>query len=195
MSNGPNRDSRVSGSDVNRSEARTGASVRSIETVGSESVGELVIIPEEAPVSFSGHLPPPPLLAAYEGVGEGFAGRILRQAEAVSDHRRSLESVVVSADLRLQERGQWFAFVAAMTALVGGIGLIAVGKPISGMSTAIIAVGIWVGMFAWTTRRHGRDATGGSAAAREKVPGEVHRLDKKPIPLPRPDDGGSGRDS
>lgn len=195
MSNGPNRDSRASGSDVNRSEARTDASVRSIEAVGSESVGELVIVPEKAPVSFSGRLPPPPLLAAYEDVGEGFAERILRQAEEVSEHRRSLESVVVSADLRLQERGQWFAFVAAMTALVGGIGLIAFGKPISGMSTAIIAVGIWAGMFVWTMRKEGRAAPRGSAAGRERVLGDLHRSDKEPIPLPKPDDGGSARDS
>lgn len=192
MSNSSNRDTLASGSDLNRSEPRAGDSVRSLEVVGPEGVGDLVITPEEPPVSFSGRLPPPQVLAAYENVGEGFAGRIRRQVEANSEHRRDLESAVVASSLRLRKREQWFAFVATMTALVGGIGLTAIGELIFGVSMTIIAVGMWAGMVVWTMRRDGRATAGGSAADRRRIPSEVDRPDKEPIPLLKPDGGGSG---
>ena len=168
-----------------------GAARKSIKSARPESVGDSVTMPEEAPVSLSGPPPPPHLLAAYEDVCVGSAARILRQVEAASEHRRDLESAVVSSDLRLQERGQWFALVVAMTALVGGIALSAIGKPVFGTATAIIAVGMSAGMFVWTMRKEGRVAAGGSAAGQARVPDEVQRSDKEPIPLPKLDDGGS----
>ena len=132
------------------------------------------------------------MLAAYEDVGEGFAGRILRQADEISEHRRGLESAVVASSLRLRKREQWFAFVATMTALVGGIGLTAFGEPIFGVSITIIAVGMWAGTFVWTMRREGPYAARVSAADRRRVPSEAGRPDKEPIPLLKPDGGGSG---
>lgn len=195
MSNSPNRDSRESDSELKVSELRTSDAPQPSEAARPETAGDLMIIREQAITRFSGPLPPPDVLAAYESVGEGFAERIIRQAEEVSEHRRGLEATVVASDVRLQERGQLFAFAVAMTALVGGIGLIALGKPISGISTAIIAVCTLVGMFVWTNRKEGTDAAGGSAADQESVPDEVHRSDKEPIPLPKPDDGGTARDS
>ena len=192
MSNSPNRKTLASVSDLSRSERRADDSVRSIEVVGSEGVGDLVITPEEPSVSFSGRLPPPRVLAAYENVGEGFAGRIQRQVEANSEHRRDLESAVVASSLRLRKREQWFAFVATMTALVGGIGLTAIGEPIFGVSITIIALGLWAGTFVWTMSRDGRATAGGSAADRRGIPSEVDRSGKEPIPLSKLDDGGSG---
>lgn len=164
---------------------------QSIKAARPESVGDSVIMPEEAPVSSFDHLPPPHVLAAYEDVREGFARRVERQVEATSEHRRGLESAVVSSNLRLQERGQWFAFVFSIAALAGGIALSAIGKPVFGTATAIIAVGISAGMFVWTMRKEGRVAAGGSAAGQARVPGEVQRSDKEPIPLPELDGGGS----
>lgn len=192
MSNSPNRDTLASGSDLNRSEPSAGDSVRPLDVIGPERVGDLVITPEGPPVCFSGRLPPPHVLAAYEDVGEGFAGRILRQADEISEHRRGLESAVVASSLRLRKREQWFAFVATMTALVGGIGLTAFGEPIFGVSITIIAVGMWAGMFVWTMRREGPYAARVSAADRRRVPSEAGRTDKEPIPLLKPDGGGSG---
>ena len=192
MSNSPNRDTLASGSDLNRSEPSAGDSVRSLDVVGPESVGDLVITPEEPPVGVSGRLPPPHVLAAYEDVGKGSAARILRQVEATGEHRRGLESAVVASSLRLRKREQWFAFVATMTALVGGIGWTAIGEPIFGVSITIIALGLWAGTFVWTMSRDGRATAGGSAADRTRLPSEVDRSDKEPIPLLKPDGGGSG---
>lgn len=167
-----------------------GGSRQSIKADRPESVGDSLIMPEEAPASLSGPPPPPHLLAAYEDVLVGSAARILRQVEAASEHRRDLESAVVSSNLRLRERGQWCAFVAAMTALVGGIALSAIGKPVFGTAISIIAVGMWAGMFVWTMRKEGRVAAGGSGAGQARVLGEVRRADKEPIPLPELDGGG-----
>ena len=82
--------------------------------------------------------------------------------------------------------------MATMTALVGGIGLTAFGEPIFGVSITIIAVGMWAGMFVWTMRREGPYAARVSAADRRRVPSEAGRPDKEPIPLLKPDGGGSG---
>lgn len=146
---------------------------------------------EEANFAFSGALPPE-VLAAYEAVLEGSAGRILRQAEENCKHRRRLESAVVGADLRLEVRGQWFAFLLALTALACGIGLMAFGKPIAGASIAIIAVGPVAGMFVWTKRKEGRGAARGVADNQESVLGDLHRRTKQAGPLPGRGDGGSG---
>lgn len=146
---------------------------------------------EEAKSAVVGHLPPQ-MLAAYEDVFEGSAERILRQAEENGKHRRRLESAVVGADLRLEVRGQWFAFLLALIALAGGIGLIAFGKPIVGAFTAMIAVGPLAGMFVWTQRKEGRGAARGVAVNQDSVLGDLHRRSKQAGPLPGRGDGGLG---
>lgn len=146
---------------------------------------------EEASFAFSGPMPPQ-MLAAYEEILEGSADRILRQVEENGKHRRRLESAVVGADLRLESRGQWFAFLLALTALAGGIGLIAFGKPIAGASIAIIAVGPLAGMFVWTKRKEGRGAARGLAVNQESVLGDMHRRNNQAGPLPGRGGGGSG---
>lgn len=146
---------------------------------------------EEANFVFCGPMPPQ-MLAAYEEILEGSADRILRQVEENGKHRRRLESAVVGADLRLESRGQWFVFLLGLTALAGGIGLMAFGKPIVGASIAIIAVGPLAGMFVWTKRTEGRRAVRGVAGNQESVLGDLHRSSKHAGPLPQPDGGGLG---
>lgn len=85
---------------------------------------------------FSGPLPPPGMLARYNDALPDGADRIVKMAEAQSSHRRTIES-----------RGQIFAFVLALVAIVGGIVLIATGHSIAGLVPLIGAIGGLIGLF------------------------------------------------
>lgn len=55
--------------------------------------------------------------------------------EAQGEHRRAAETTIVSRELGRADRGQWFGFVIAMTALIGGIVLLLLDKDIQGYAT------------------------------------------------------------
>lgn len=60
-------------------------------------------------------------------------------AERQSAHRQKLETAVISGNVRAETRGQVFAFILGMTAIVGGIGLIAVDRSAEGLGAIIAA--------------------------------------------------------
>ena len=106
---------------------------------------------------FAGPLPFPEHLSEYEGISPGAAERIIRMAELQADHRRTTESNVVDSGIRLASRGQIFAFVIGMTALLGGIGLMASDKSITGVATSLSALATLVGVFVWSERQKSRE--------------------------------------
>lgn len=106
---------------------------------------------------FAGPLPLPEHLSEYERVTPGAAERIIRMAELQADHRRTTESKVVDSGIRLASRGQMFAFVIGMTALLGGIGLMASDKSITGVATSLSALATLVGVFVWSERQKSRE--------------------------------------
>ena len=106
---------------------------------------------------FSGPLPHPEHLAAYEQTLSGLAGRITRMAELQADHRRTTESKIVDSNIRLESRGQIFGFAIAMTALIGGMGLMAFDKSISGAAISLSALATLAGVFVWSKRQKSRE--------------------------------------
>ena len=99
---------------------------------------------------FSGPLPPPDVLKAYNEAHPDAADRILRMAEQQGEHRQR----AASKDQSTAARGQVFGFVIAMTALVGGIGLLLLDKDIGGYATIGAGFAVLVGAF--TIRRVGQ---------------------------------------
>ena len=87
---------------------------------------------------------------------------------------------MVNSNVRLEARGQVFAFVIAMTGLVGGIGLAAFGKPIPGTATAIIALGAVAGMFVWAKRKQERKPIQSRSTVQGNVQGELHEQADEP---------------
>jgi uncharacterized membrane protein len=79
---------------------------------------------------FSGPLPPPEVLARYNEALPGGAERIVALAEEQASHRR-----------RMEARGQVLLFAVVLVALVGGIGLIALGENAAGLVPVIAAIG------------------------------------------------------
>ena len=106
---------------------------------------------------FSGPLPPPEHLAAYERTMSGAAKSIFQAFETEGEHRRSTESKVVDSNIRLESRGQTFGFVIAMTALIGGMGLMAFDKSISGAAISLSALATLAGVFVWSKRQKKRE--------------------------------------
>jgi uncharacterized membrane protein len=73
--------------------------------------------------SYSGALPPPEMLKQFEEILPGLAERIVCRMEKQSEHRMSLESKVVSAQLSESKRGQWLGFIIAILFLGASIWL------------------------------------------------------------------------
>lgn len=82
--------------------------------------------------TFSGPIPPPSMLGAYDNVHAGLANRIVSMAESQQLHRQSLEKQSVEAAIKTESRGQHYALALSVLIIIGSLFLIASGKEISG---------------------------------------------------------------
>lgn len=108
----------------------------------------------EIMVSFSGPLPPPRMLQEYESVLPGLAERIVARAEKEQAfrHEMSRSQIAAAKDQywHLATKtylGQAGAFAIAMTAIGGGIWLLAAGKSAAGLGAIITALVALVAVF------------------------------------------------
>jgi uncharacterized membrane protein len=107
--------------------------------------------------SFSGPLPPPAALERYNDIVPGAANRIIVMAEGQHAHRQALELRVVSANIAAQKLGVVLGFIVAMTAILGGIYLVATGKQASGLAAIIAALAALVGTFVYGRQSQRKD--------------------------------------
>ena len=96
-------------------------------TSAIESRSQYLQITYEAP------LPPPHMLEQYERIMPGISHRLVERMERQSDHRISLETKKMDADIVSERKGQLFAFILAGLALLGSFYLIATGKDRAGI--------------------------------------------------------------
>ena len=82
--------------------------------------------------SFSGPIPPPAMLAEYDGVDKGLANRIVTMAEEQQSHRHTLETQSLLAAINSEKRGQHYALVVSLLIIAGSIWLISNGNELSG---------------------------------------------------------------
>jgi uncharacterized membrane protein len=71
----------------------------------------------------------------------------MAMAERQSTHREHLERSVVEGNVQAQKLGSVFGFIVAMTAVVGGIYLISIGKSTAGLVAVIASLASLVGVF------------------------------------------------
>jgi hypothetical protein len=57
--------------------------------------------------------------------------------EKQSPHREALETTILNASIASQKQGSFFGFIISMTAILGGILLIALGKSVQGLVAII----------------------------------------------------------
>lgn len=94
--------------------------------------GEIRQVFQAVSQRYSGPIPPPKMLEEYEGVLSGSADRILAMAEKEQAHRHTLEDRAVSAEISKDRRGQNYALLCSLLIILGSLGLIAMGREISG---------------------------------------------------------------
>lgn len=105
-----------------------------------------------ASVSFSGPLPPPEILAKYNQVLPGSAERIMAMAEEQQRHREHLEKVVIESNAAVQKLGPILGFIVAMSAVIGGVVVILMGRSAAGLVTILASLGSLVGVFIYGKR-------------------------------------------
>lgn len=88
---------------------------------------------------WSGALPRPEDFGRYAEIVPDAPERILRMAEREQDHRISLESQIVPANIAAGRRGQWLGAGISLLALVLAAGATYVGAPWQ-VATAIVGV-------------------------------------------------------
>jgi len=89
------------------------------------------------------------MLERYNAIVSNGADRIVAMAESQLRHRQQLESTVVNGNVTSQKRGQLFAFVLGLVAIVGGIVLIGLNKDTQGLAAIITAFVALAGVFVY----------------------------------------------
>ncbi len=79
----------------------------------------------------------------------GLAERIVRMAEQNGDDRRRNNRAI----RKVTVMGQIFAFIVAMTALLGGYYLVSIGKDAPGIAAIVSAIGVPLGVFVYNRTR------------------------------------------
>lgn len=108
--------------------------------------------------AFFSPIPPPEILAGYEGILAGSANRILTMAENQSAHRQKMETKVTDNDVLMSRLGLACAFALGLIGLVGGSYVETIvkngaGAAIAGTSLAGLT---WVFVYGTYTRRQER---------------------------------------
>lgn len=107
--------------------------------------------------SFSGPIPHPDMFKKYEDVLSGSADRILKMAEEQQVHRMRLEDAAIRNQLKMNKRGQIFAFVIFILGLGLSVIFAYVGmKTFAGIFATVTIVTI-IGMFINGKRAIGKD--------------------------------------
>ncbi len=97
---------------------------------GNES--KVRIVEQAISQRYSGPLPPPKMLHAYETITEGFAERILSMAEKEQDHRHTIENTAVNGAINKDKRSQSYALLCIIFLSVLCGGLIYLGHDVAG---------------------------------------------------------------
>lgn len=104
-------------------------------------------------MQYAGPIPPPAMLKQFDEVVPGAAKQIMDDAHAQSQHRRNIEKDQIDAAISDGRRGQYFAFIIAMTVIVGGIVLILLGYGTAGLVILLPALTTLIGLFIYSEYR------------------------------------------
>ena len=107
--------------------------------------------------AYSGPLPPPEMLQAYEAIAPGFANRIIAMAETQSNHRMELERTILPHREKLPGRGQIFAFILGLFGLACGAYCAVNGQPWAGVGIGGATLGGLVSAFLYSKTQQEKD--------------------------------------
>ena len=93
--------------------------------------------------SFEGSMPPPAILEGYERLVPGAAERILAMAESDTKHQHAIEFSALHAAEGEVKRGQIFAFIIGLAALLASMFALYMGSPaVAGIIGGTTVVGL-----------------------------------------------------
>lgn len=118
--------------------------------------------------AFSGPLPHPSDFEKYEAILPGAADRIIKMAEKEQDFRHAIEKQESESFIKLFGRGQIFAFTLAITGILSGALLLAIGKDIGGFTILIASLGSIIGKYLFETKDKDSDRTESKQQTSEK---------------------------
>ena len=111
------------------------------------------VVRTELRASYSGPIPPPEMLAAYERALSGSAERIITMAEGEQKHRHQLESADFTTRATLIRRGQAFAFIMGISGIIGGIVLALFDKSLAGFGVFFTSLATLAGIYFYGHRQ------------------------------------------
>lgn len=107
-----------------------------------ESISSITI--QQTSSQYSGPIPSPEMLDAYNTIMPDGANRIMRMAEEQSRHRMDLEKQTIASQNKQGERGQIFALVSVICLILAGVGVCILDYPTVGgtiFGTTILGIG------------------------------------------------------
>lgn len=103
----------------------------------------------------SGPIPHPRILAGYEKILPGSADRIIKMAEEQSNHRMNMEKNMLASQISYKNKGLNLGFILGAILLLGGLGLLFVGRSATGLTVlAGAAVAIAVPLITGKSDKH-----------------------------------------
>ncbi len=98
-----------------------------------------VLVQQQLSVS-SGPIPSPEVLAKYEAINPGIVDVIINTYQAQVAHRIEIEKSVIESQNKLSHKGQNYAFLISVIAIICGTFLILNGKNIFGIISIVSAL-------------------------------------------------------
>lgn len=138
-----------------------------------ESKQKAMVVMASYEEKYSGPIPHPKHLEAYENICSGLADRLVKMAEAQQSHRFGIEDKAVTEQIGSNKRGQWFAFILAILLVLVCVFVMATVNSVVGI--VMIAV-IVIGIFA--LYKDGKMSISADLK-NKKVSGEAHTKDTK----------------
>ena len=89
-------------------------------------------ITESSSRSFSGPLPPPGILEQYIRIAPDFADSIVKMAVDEQEYSHTRDNKLIEESFRVKQRGQNFALIIALVAIIGGVICILNGYQVAG---------------------------------------------------------------
>lgn len=107
----------------------------------------------ETASSWSGPLPPPEAIAAFNEVADRGGDRIIAEWEAEAAHRREFEQNALAAEIVERRMGRWFGFLFAISALATASWCAYLGHPGAAAAIGSTTIAAVVGAFVYQGRR------------------------------------------
>jgi uncharacterized membrane protein len=124
---------------------------------------------------YTGPIPHPAILRQIDEIVPGSAREIIDNAHNQTAHRQGLENKYLDAAIDNSKRGQILGFIIGMTAIIGGMLLVAFDKWVGGLAFGLPGLATLVGVFVYSRIQQNlelRESRRAFPSDVESIPGE-----------------------